>query len=146
MSYGIIEYDQEGKPICEICGKSFHRVLSHVRQKHDMNEKEYKIKFGFDLHKGICSRFSQELSRRRVEENYEKSVKENLLKKGSKTRFKKGSKGRTKDKVSEQTRIRLIERLKTPEMKEAMKKAGQKVGKTGLGNKARWGSRSDDSK
>ena len=53
MSYGIIEYDDSGKPICEICKKSFNRVLSHVRQAHQMSEREYKLAFGFDLVKGI---------------------------------------------------------------------------------------------
>ena len=106
MAYGIIEYDNDGKPICEICKKSFKRVLNHARQKHDISEKEYKLKFGLNLTKGICSKESSELSREKALDNYDKSIKQNLLQKGSKTRFKKGSKGRTKDKVSEQTRIR----------------------------------------
>lgn len=146
MAYGVIEYDDKGKPICEICGKSFHRVLSHVRQKHDMNEREYKLKFGFDLKKGICSRFSKELSRIAVEENYDKVVVQNLNKKGQKSRFKKGDKGRTKDKVSEQTRIRLKERLKSPEMQKALKTNGKRLGETGLGNKKRWNNGKENKK
>ncbi len=138
MSYGIIEYDQYGNPICEICKKSFKRVIAHVRQKHDMNEREYKVKFGFDLKKGICSKDSSELSRDKLFENYDKCVTKNLLNKGSKSRFKKGDPGRTKDKVSEQTRLMLRERLKKPEMIEAMRTSGEKVGKSGLGNKNRW--------
>lgn len=43
-----------------------------------------------------------------------------------------------KKKVSAQTRIRLKERLKEPYMVEAMKKSGEVVGKSGLGNKKRW--------
>lgn len=138
MAYGVIEYDDIGNPVCEICGKSFSRVLSHVRQKHDMNEREYKLKFGFDLRKGICSRFSSELSRIAVEENYEKVVVQNLNKKGQNSRFKKGDKGRTKEKVSEQTRIRLKKRLQDPEMQKALKKSGKRLGHSGLGNKKRW--------
>jgi hypothetical protein len=138
MSYGVIEYDDNGNPICEICRKSYKRVISHVRQKHDMNEREYKIKFGFDLKKGICSKESSELSRERVMENYDKCIGDNLIKSGEKSRFKDGDKGRTKDKVSEQTRIRLRDRLKEPYMVEALKKSGKKVGESGLGNKKRW--------
>lgn len=138
MSYGIIEFDDMGNPVCEICGKSFKRVLTHVRQKHDMTERDYKIKFGFDLKKGICSKFSSELSRIAVEDNYDRVVVQNLNKKGKSTRFKKGDKGRTKDQVSEQTRIMLKKRLETAEMKEAMKKSGIKLGKSGLGNLKRW--------
>ena len=104
---GVIRYDEDGNPICEICNKSFKRVISHVRQKHDMNEREYKKTFGYDLKKGICSKKSAELSREKVFENYEKVVEKNLIKKGVKSRFTDGHKGRTKDKVSEQTLIRL---------------------------------------
>jgi hypothetical protein len=139
MSYGIIEYDDAGKPICEICGKSFSRVLSHVRQKHDMTEREYKIEFGFDLNKGICSLESSEKSRQKALENYDLVIAENLIANGSKTRFVKGSAGRTKDKLSEQTKNALRERLKQPYMQDILKKNGVKLGKTGLGNKKRWG-------
>jgi hypothetical protein len=138
MSYGIIEYDENGNPICEICKKSFKRVLSHVRQKHFVSEKEYKLTFGFDLHKGICSEDSAELSRNATLANYDKCIGKNLLANGSKTRFTKGHEGRTGDKIQEQTRLRFIERLKDPKMKAAMFKSGQKVGKSGLGNKTRW--------
>ena len=138
MAYGIIEYDVAGKPICEICGKSFNRVLSHVRQKHDMSEKEYKTEFGFDLRKGICSLESAEKSRIKALDNYDLVISQNLIGNGSKTRFVKGSKGRTKDKVSEQTRLSLKERLKKPYMVEALKKNGTRLGKSGLVNKKIW--------
>lgn len=138
MSFGIIEYDEEGNPKCEICGRYFKRVLTHVRQKHFIDEKEYKKEYGFDLYKGICSKESAERSRERVFENYDKCVEKNLVTKGAESRFKKGYKGRTKEKVSEQTKIMLKERLKKPYMVEAMKKSGHNVGKSGLGNKARW--------
>ena len=138
MSYGIIEYDKNGKPICEICKKSFNRVLCHVSQKHNISEKEYKLEYGFDLLKGICSKESSKKSRESTLKNYDKCIKNNLLQNGDKTRFVKGTKGRTKDKVQEQTRIRLKERLKEDYMIDAMKKAGSKVGKSGLGNLKRW--------
>lgn len=139
MSYGVIEYDNNGLPICEICGKSFNRVLSHVRQKHDMNERDYKLKFGFDLRKGICSKESSEATRVKTLENYDKVIGQNLLNGGVKSRFTDGHMGRVKEMVSEQTRMMLKERLTKPYMKEAMKKAGEKLGKSGLGNKKRWG-------
>lgn len=139
MSYGIIEYNEEGKPMCEICGKYFDRVIAHARQKHFINEKEYKKSFGLDLRKGICSRESSEKSRERVFENYHKSVEVNLISKGKRSRFTKGSEGRTKEKVSEQTRIMLKERLKTKDMVESMKESGRRVGLSGLGNIKRWG-------
>lgn len=138
MAYGILEYNEEGKPKCEICGKFFNRVISHVRQKHFLNEREYKKQFGFDLKKGICSKESSEKSRIKTLDNYEKCINQNLKIKGFKNRFKIGDKGRTKDKVSEQTRIRLKERLKDSKMIESMRLSGFKLGKSGLGNLKRW--------
>jgi hypothetical protein len=138
MAYGILEYNEEGKPKCEICGKFFNRVISHVRQKHFLNEKEYKKQFGFDLKRGICSKESSEKSRIKTLDNYEKCINQNLKIKGLKNRFKLGDKGRTKDKVSEQTRIRLKERLKDSKMIESMRLSGIKLGKSGLGNLKRW--------
>ena len=138
MSYGVIEYDKEGKPICEICKKSFNRVLAHVRQKHGMNEREYKMKFGFDVGAGICSKESSEKTRTKTLANYNKCIRKNLLSQGTKTRFTKGSIGRTKDKVSAQTRKMLKDRLKNPSMIKAMKASGRKVGTSGLGNATRW--------
>lgn len=138
MSYGVIEYNSEGKPMCELCGEYFNRVLSHVRQKHDMNERDYKLQFGFDLRKGICSRASAEKSREKTLSNYYKCIARNLQDKGKEYRFKKNDKGRTKDMVSAQTRKRLKDRLKEPYMVTAMQASGRRVGLSGAGNQARW--------
>lgn len=140
MSYGVVEYDINGLPICEICKKPFIRVLNHARYKHNISAKEYKIMFGLDLKKGICSIESSKKSREHVYNNFNKVVKENLLKKGVHTQFKEGSKGRTKDKLSEQTRLRLTKRFKenNPLSKEEMIEKGRLLGKSGLGNKVRW--------
>jgi len=102
--YGQIEYNEEGLPKCEICGKYFKRVLNHVRMSHDgMTEKEYKKKFGLDLRKGM----SAELSRKWNHLYSKTVVRSNLLKDGRNTRFQKGHPGRTIDKVSPQTMKRL---------------------------------------
>ena len=138
MAKGIINYDADGNPICEICNKAFKRVISHVRQKHEMSEREYKLQFGFDLKKGICSKESSEKSRVTTLANYDKCIGKNLLAGGEKSRFKDGSKGRTKDQMSEQTIIMLKEKLKLPNMAAARLKSGSRLGKSGLGNKARW--------
>lgn len=112
MSYGIVEYNEEGKPICEICGKAYHRVLGHVRQKHQLTEKEYKKQFGFDLTNGICSKESAERTSLKTQANFARCIEHNLLVNGVRTQFKVGSKGRTKDKVSEQTKINLTNHIK----------------------------------
>lgn len=138
MAYGVIEYDDEGNPKCEICGKHYKRVISHTRQAHGVGEDEYKNRFGFDSKKGICSKESSEKTRLKTLSNYEKCINKNLLVKGIKTRKKKGDIGRTKDMVSEQTRLMLKDRLKQPYMIKAMKLSGSVVGKSGLGNIKRW--------
>jgi hypothetical protein len=137
MSYGIIEYNSEGLPMCEICGEFFARVTSHVRQKHNMTAREYKLKFGFDLIKGITSQESREKSRNVAYDNYEQCIANNLLHNGGSTRFKPGHKGRTRDKVSEQTRIELVERAKNSMALEHRRELCRKLGKSGKGNKAR---------
>lgn len=139
MAYGVIEYNEDGLPKCEICGEHFNRVISHVRQKHEMNEREYKVRFGFNVKKGICSKDSAERTRERTLLNYDKCIKRNLTMKGAESRFKQGDKGRTKEQVSEQTKLMLKARLKESYMVEAMRESGKKVGNTGLGNKKRWG-------
>lgn len=141
MGFGIIEYNAEGKPKCELCGKCFDRVLSHVRQKHAMTEREYKVMFGFDLIKGITSLESKLKSRQAVLNNYEKVVEANLLHNGSKTRFKKGSEGRKREVVSQQTKIMLGERARNSMTAETRKQKGKEIGLTGLGNAKRWGNK-----
>jgi hypothetical protein len=111
MSYGKIEYNENGLPKCEICGEHYHRVNAHVRQVHGLSAREYKLQFGFDLIKGICSRESSERTREKTMSNYEIVISQNLIVNGIDTRFKVGSKGRTREKVSKQTLLRLKENI-----------------------------------
>jgi len=129
MSYGKIEYDEDGLPICEICGLSFKRVIAHARQKHGVSEREYKIEFGLDLKKGICSKESAEKSR-----EIGLRMADSLTDHGEKTRFKKGHKRPRV--ISEQTRLKFIARL--PDMAESMILNGRRMGLSGLGNQKRW--------
>lgn len=43
---GTIAYDEQGKVICHICGKSFVRLGSHIKENHEMTIDEYKERFG----------------------------------------------------------------------------------------------------
>lgn len=107
MSYGIIQYTSDGLPICEICGKGFHRVIAHVWRMHGLNQREYKVKFGFDLHKGICSDESALKSRLKTLENYDACIANNLHQGGQATKFKHGNTARSKDKISAQSLLKL---------------------------------------
>jgi len=109
---GIIEYNEKGLPMCEECGQYYHRVLSHVHQKHNLSAKQYKIKYGLDLSKGICSEISSEKTRLKTQKNYKLVIEQNLLINGKKTRFKNGHAGRTIEQVSEMSRLRLKNNFK----------------------------------
>lgn len=112
--YGEVAYSPDGKPICHVCGKAYHKILAHSWQVHNLSAYDYKKQFGLETSYGIMSEESTKLARKRVYENYDTSIKENLLEKGTETRFKEGHEGRTKDQVSEQTRRELIRRIQKP--------------------------------
>ncbi len=113
MAYGTIEYNEDGLPKCELCGEFFSRVLTHVRQKHEMNERDYKVRFGLPFNLGICSTESAQMSRNKTLDNYDICVTQNLLEGGRNNRYKKGAKGRTKEQVSEHTRLLLSNKGKS---------------------------------
>jgi hypothetical protein len=109
--YGETKFDEQGRPICHICGRAFRKLLSHVWQKHDMTKREYKEQFGLYTSKGLCAESTAEKLREAVKENYDLVVTENLIKEGVSTRYKEGHEGRTNEKVSPQLKKDLIERL-----------------------------------
>ena len=111
--YGDVSYDPDGKPICHICGKAYDKLLAHVWQVHKLSAYDYKIEFGLDVGKGIMSKESTELARKRVYENFDASVVKPLIEGGKKTRFKVGESS-TKY-LSEQSKRRLIAQLRKHE-------------------------------
>lgn len=102
---GEIHYDKNGKPICHICGKAYHKLMSHVVQKHGMTEREYKDEFSLD-YKGILSDVSRDKIRQATLTQYVTCVKVNLLEKGKGSRYDGSHKGKRK-RVSLQTVRRL---------------------------------------
>lgn len=139
MAYGKIEYNDEGKPKCEICGEHFDRIGKHVHDIHGISARDYKKQFGFNLQKGICSKESSKKTSDKVLKNYDRSIKNNIIKKGAETRFKKGNSSRPTNKISQETKNKMSERFNDPEFLEKMKEVGRKVGNSGLGNKVRHG-------
>lgn len=87
---GVQQYDKNKKPICAICGKSYDRLLTHVRQAHKMPSDVYRKRFGFCRSFSFISQQSKEKAKSRLLENYDLVVTENLINKGKKTRVKKG--------------------------------------------------------
>ena len=121
--FGEVTYDNNGLPICHICRKSYRKLLSHVWQRHDLSEKEYKRQFGLDLYNGIIAESTRTKLQKSVRDNYDLVVAENLIKSGQDTRFIGGGKGRTIDKVSPQT----LDRLKNADWHGKFKKEGNKL-------------------
>lgn len=137
---GVKKFNTDGLPICFICGEAFHRVLIHVRQKHNMTALDYKKKFGLDVKKGIISEESKLKSRKATLANYNTVIEVNLKKRGEKTRFTKGHPGRSKEMMSMETLLRVSELGRNTPLR-LRKINGQLLGKSGLGNKARWGTK-----
>ncbi|WP_426455387.1 hypothetical protein ACP26L_35960 (plasmid) [Paenibacillus sp. S-38] len=103
--YGMVAYDQAGKPICHVCGRSFNALLTHVRHVHKMEPRAYKLTYGLNVTKGILSEKTQSKLKAAVSKNLE-VVLENLSRG---VRYQEGHQGRTRDKLSEQGRQRLIQ-------------------------------------
>lgn len=112
MSYGKIEYYQEGNPKCEICGLFFTRVLPHVWQNHEMNERYYKMMYGFDLIKGICSEKSSAKTRKKTLKNYEKCIRKNLNIRGKRTKIGVGDRKVERFNEDENGNIIITENIK----------------------------------
>lgn len=94
-AYNKPRYNREGKPICEICGKAYTKLLAHVAQKHDMTAAEYKEAYGYDPKKGIISQELRDQIKDKIYADYPARV-EQLKKAGKKTQFKKGNKAAKK--------------------------------------------------
>ena len=93
--HGRIRHDENGKVICHICGRSYTRLGSHVKESHDMSIEEYKEKFG------LCKRAkTTERSYAQVMHNYAKEYKmdERLLVVGQATRIQRGQNDKRKGK------------------------------------------------
>jgi hypothetical protein len=88
---------------CQICGKSFRQVGSHIWQMHGCTAREYREEFGFDVSKG---QLPKDLKNIKAEQAIECGGAENL-KQGEKYRFKKGQEWLGTYKRSKQTMERL---------------------------------------
>lgn len=79
---GEVWYNEKGKIICHICGKSFDKLTTHLVQVHDMNASEYKITFGL--------KNTQKLTSKGLEEYFRVNNKNLITKYSNRTKFKKG--------------------------------------------------------
>ena len=45
-AFGTVAYDEDGKPICHVCGMALDKLIEHTKRKHGLNSEEYREKFG----------------------------------------------------------------------------------------------------
>lgn len=86
-SAGRIEHDESGKVICHICGRSYTRLGSHIKESHGMTTAEYKERFG------LCNKSKitePDYSNHMRKLAYKYDMPERLKKAGASTRIKKG--------------------------------------------------------
>ena len=107
--HGRIAYDANGKVICHICGRSYTRLGSHIKESHEMTIDQYKEKFG------LCRK--SRTTENSYSENmsylaYKYKMDERLVETGKNTRIKKGDCSMRKGK-----KVRLQEILDKKERK-----------------------------
>lgn len=90
MPKGIIRKDINGLIICEICNKSYKKLISHVIQAHEISGDEYREQFGFCKSTAFMCEDSKVLARKKQYPHYTRVVLTNLVEKGKKTRVLKG--------------------------------------------------------
>lgn len=44
--YGTVVYDDEGRPICHVCGMAFDKLAEHAKSKHGLKSADYRAEFG----------------------------------------------------------------------------------------------------
>lgn len=92
---GTIAYDDQGKVICHICGKSFVRLGSHVKENHDLTIAEYKEKFGLCHSARTTGKTYSETMRQHAKNN---GMNQQLLESGKATQIQKGETDKRKGK------------------------------------------------
>ena len=104
---GVVAKDENGRVICHICGRSFTRLGSHVRESHEMTISEYKEAFG------LCrsARTTETTYSEKMRESaYINNMPERLAMVGVQTRIKPGEKlregirGRTQETIYKMNR------------------------------------------
>lgn len=87
---GTIAFDEGGKVICHICGKSYKRLGSHAYYTHGITVEQYKEKFGICVGSKLTSKeYSQVMRKYSLDNNWA----ERIIISGVNTRFKKGESG-----------------------------------------------------
>lgn len=80
---------QKGQVICNICGRAYNKLGSHIRHTHNISKNEYCDMFGIDRNNRLTSEDYNIKMHNYTMEYYDLVVKDNLLNGGKNTRFDK---------------------------------------------------------
>jgi hypothetical protein len=94
---------EPGKIKCQICGKYYNQVGSHIYWTHKMTAREYRLEYGFDLKRG---QLTQELREIKAQHVFDNGTVKNLNK-GKKFWFVKGDRRAGKYQRQPETIMRL---------------------------------------
>lgn len=107
---GIVAFDDDGKCICHICGRSFVKLGNHIKESHNMTIDEYKEKFGLCRNARTTQQIYHETMRIHAFAN---NMDKKLISWGENTRIKKGETGKRKGKeIRLQEKIQFRNKLK----------------------------------
>lgn len=95
-SPGVLARDEQGKPICHICGRSYTRLGSHVKESHHMTIEEYKERFNLCRNAKTTAPEYSAVMRDHADRN---GMPDRLLEAGKGTRIKKGETDKRKGKT-----------------------------------------------
>lgn len=76
-------YDENGKVVCNICGKSFNNLGNHVLPSHGINIKQYKEMYNYDKNVSLISKDYYEKCMHRMD-NFNNKRKTKLEKEDNK--------------------------------------------------------------
>lgn len=86
-SSGTIVKDERGFVVCHICGKSYVRLGSHIKESHGMTISEYKRRFGLCAN---CKTTESKYAKTMHDHAYSNGMPERLQRAGFDTRIKVG--------------------------------------------------------
>lgn len=92
---GRIVRDARGYVVCHLCGKSYKRLGSHIRESHQLTIDEYKETFGLCR----CSKTTESAYSLKMRENaYKNGMPQRLIIAGKNTRIQAGQTDKRKGK------------------------------------------------
>ena len=74
--FGEVHYDEEGKPICHVCGMSFDKLIEHTKRKHGLDSLTYRQTYGLMITAQLTSPKYNEMMKQHAYTN--ETFKENF--------------------------------------------------------------------